>query len=120
MKFLVDNALSPEVADWLRSAGHDAIHVRALGLHRAPDEVVFRKALEDDRVLVSADTDFATLLILTRRRQPSVILFRRGSPRRPAQQAKLLLAHLASFADDLNAGAIVVFRQDRIRVRRLS
>jgi len=37
MKFLIDNALSPHVADLLAAAGHDAVHVRTLRLHAAAD-----------------------------------------------------------------------------------
>jgi predicted nuclease of predicted toxin-antitoxin system len=41
MKFLVDNALSPVLAALLQQAGHDAIHVRSVGLQHADDEVIF-------------------------------------------------------------------------------
>jgi predicted nuclease of predicted toxin-antitoxin system len=41
MRFLIDNALSPALAALLQQAGHDAIHVRELGLQQANDEVIF-------------------------------------------------------------------------------
>ncbi len=119
MKWLVDNALSPRVADLLVAVGHDAVHVRAMALHDATDEVVFQAAVDQDRVLISADTDFGTMLTLRKATRPSVILFRHGAPRTPEEQAALLLANLAAVAGDLDAGAIVVFHKDRIRVRRL-
>ena len=119
MKFLVDESLSHRVAEALRSAGHDAIHVVA-DLHRggSPDPEILALAREELRVIVAADTDFGELLALGQDALPSVVLFRREQ-RRPHEQAQTLLDNLDQFRDALESGAIVVIESQRIRVRLL-
>lgn len=118
MKFLVDNALSPQIAVGLRHAGYDSVHVRDIQLQTALDQEILAVAVRDDRIVVSADTDFGTLLAKRETTKPSFILMR-GSDKRPDIQLKLLLANLPQLGEALQTGAIVVFEDTRIRVRPL-
>ena len=112
MKFLVDNALSPVVAQGLRDAGHDAVHVRDLRMHAAEDDEIFDRSAAEGR-------DFGTLLALRRESKPSLVLLRRISQRRPEEQVPILLANLPDVQEPLEAGAVVVIEEHRMRVRLL-
>lgn len=85
----------------------------------AADIEVLKRAKEAQRILVSADTDFGTLLARSGATAPSVVLLRRSGGRRSEQIAELLIANLPHLHEELEAGAIVVIRDDNIRVRRL-
>ena len=78
-----------------------------------------RLAAEQQRVVVTGDTDFGALLALLRARSPSVILFRSRRTPQASDQAQMMSDHLGDLVDDLDAGAVVVITDDRIRVRRL-
>ncbi|MCL5773322.1 MAG: DUF5615 family PIN-like protein [Firmicutes bacterium] len=117
MKFLIDNALSPLVAHGLCKNGYDATHVRDYDMQRSSDYEIFKLAIKENRVLVSADTDFGTILALYQKSKPSVILFRRFSS--PHKQVQLLISNLPSIQRSLKQGCIAVFGENRIRVRLL-
>jgi predicted nuclease of predicted toxin-antitoxin system len=119
MRFLVDQCLSPDVAEALAAAGHDVVHVRDLGMQRAGDPEVLEVARSQNRVLVSADTDFGTLLARRAAAGPSVVIFRRTSGRRPTLQAALLLANLPAITQALDDGSVVVLEEVRLRIRPL-
>jgi predicted nuclease of predicted toxin-antitoxin system len=110
MRFLIDNNLSPAVAAGLAAAGHDAAHVRNDGLAAAVDEVVLDRARTENRVLISADTDFGALLAASGVADPSVVFVRRIAGRRAADMVAIILANLDTVAAH-DGDAVVVGRR---------
>lgn len=119
MRFLLDQCLSVDLVHLLAEAGHDVVHLSDRGMQRAQDPAVLDLARAEQRVLVSVDTDFGTLLTRTGASSPSVVLFRRSTGRRPGAQAAIPLDNLAQIADALGEGSVVVLEEGRVRIRRL-
>ncbi len=119
MRFLVDQNLSPRIVALLISEGHDAVHTSGLGLERATDETVLARARNDDRVVISADSDFGTILAATRAERPSVLYIRRSQGRRVAQLVQLIVGNLDLVEEALLEGSLVVIGEGHARIRRL-
>lgn len=72
----------------------------------------------EERILLSADTDFGELLANAPVLAPSVILLRR-TDKKAESLASVVLANLGQVTDDLAAGALIVISDTRVRARRL-
>ena len=119
MNFLVDANLSPRVAAQLTSVGHMSRHVGDCALAEARDAEILVYAVEHGLVVLTADTDFGTLLAATSASSPSVVRLRSQDHLTPDQQVDQLLANLATVEGDLAAGAVVTLGRGRLRVRAL-
>jgi len=52
VRFLVDNALSPAVANALKEKGFDALHVQNVGLGSASDHVILEFAFRNEQIII--------------------------------------------------------------------
>jgi len=118
VKFLGDMPLGAGVATWLRSRGHDSIHLSEIGLQRATDEAIFEKAALESRIIVTTDLDFPELVAMSGGNIVSVIVFRMANP--TTRRVISRMENVLSVSDAaLNDGAIVVIEDSRHRIRRL-
>jgi predicted nuclease of predicted toxin-antitoxin system len=115
VKFLIDMPLSPALAQSLQARGHDAVPASAIGLGRAPDAEIIRRARDEARTVITADLDYPPLLALTNASGPGLILFRGGdwSDNEITDRLRQVLAAIGE--NDLEPSILVV---DRRRVRR--
>src|SRR5207245_2462628 len=90
MRFLADAGVSPKTVEFLRQLGHEAVHVRALGLQRATDPELVARAREDSSVVLTFDLDFGDVLALGVLDKPSVIIFRLGDERADSVNERLV------------------------------
>jgi predicted nuclease of predicted toxin-antitoxin system len=118
MRFLADAGLSPRTIEFIRHLGHEADHVRALGLDRATDAAIVAKARADSSVVLTFDLDFGAVLALGVLDKPSVVLFRLQDERADSVNRRLSVI-LSERLADLESGALILVEDASYRVRRL-
>ena len=115
---LIDMNLSPDWVDELAKHGWPSVHWSTIGDPKAADREIMDWARSNGRIVFTHDLDFGTMLALTHATGPSVIQVR-GQNVLPDHLSSIVLAALKHYESDLNAGALVVVEEAKLRVRIL-
>jgi predicted nuclease of predicted toxin-antitoxin system len=118
MKFLADMGISPRATAFLRSLGHDAVHLHEQDLGRLSDATILQKARDEGRVLLTHDLDFGELMAASGAALPSVVIFRLRNMR-PERVNGYLGKVVTEHQEMLEQGVIMSVSEKQIRLRNL-
>ena len=114
MRFLVDRCAGRRLAEWLNGEGHDVLESYTLGPDPG-DRELLEIASEQKRILITIDTDFGQLVYLNKVSHSGIIRL----PDVPSERRiKLMESVLRQYSQDLDAGAIIIIRGERVRVTK--
>lgn len=117
-KLLLDQGLPRSTALILRTRGLDVVHVGEVGLSSAKDMEILLFAYEHERIVVTLDADFHSLLMVNKMNSPSVVRLR-VEGLKGKDLAGILEKIWKDVSDDLAHGAMVTVNKKTIRVHRL-
>lgn len=117
-RFLADMNISPKTVAALQQAGWDIVRVSQRLPGSASDDDVIALARQEQRVLLTQDLDFSTLIALSGATQPSLVTLRLLASD-PESVTQRLLDVLPRIEDVLTEGCAVTVEETVVRVRRL-
>ena len=106
MRFLVDECAGPNVADWLRSQGHEVFSVYELA-RGIDDDSIVKKAFDENWILVTSDKDFGEQVYRYGKAHHGMVLLRLNDER-PKAKIEALRRLLKAYADRLPEQFVVL------------
>ncbi len=116
LRFLLDENVPVDLGFALSARGHDVLTLPP-HLRSAADHTVLALAAEQDRVLVTLDTDFGALVFLFGQTPPPAVVLIRLTPPELARQIGSVVRAIELALDD--SGLFVVIDSNGVRVRPL-
>ena len=118
LRFLVDMNLSPKTVTNLQQQGWDVLRVSQVLPMDAEDSEILKFAHQQNRVIITQDLDFSSLLALGGYEKPSLITFRLSVPD-PETITRKLLEILPHIENRLAQGCAVTINDRNVRIRPL-
>ena len=117
-KLLLDQGLPRTTASLLRERGWDVQHVSERGMSTAEDASIIALARQEQRMVVTLDADFHTLLAVSGANDPSVLRIR-VEGLKSDQVAELVERVLALASDEIQQGAMITLAEGKMRIKLL-
>jgi predicted nuclease of predicted toxin-antitoxin system len=117
IRFLIDEDLPRSTAKVLREAGFESLDVRDIGLRGAQDDVIYRRAQEENCIIITGDLGFANSLRYPLRGHPGILVARFPNEMSPDKLNRILIDAIESTQEDL-PGNLTIIEPDRVRIRR--
>jgi len=118
IRLLADMNISPKTVETLRQQRWDIIRVSHLLPVNASDQEILELARREERVVVTQDLDFSTLLALGGYDRPSLITLRLSTSD-PETITQRLLETLPQVQKTLQQGCAVTIEDRVVRIRSL-
>jgi predicted nuclease of predicted toxin-antitoxin system len=117
MKFLVDECVGPAVAQWLKENNYDAISIYD-DLPGIDDDSILKKALFEDRILITSDKDFGEMVFKNKQQHCGILLLRLIDER-PLNKIYILKNVLQHYEHEL-FGNFIAVTEKTVRIIRSS
>jgi predicted nuclease of predicted toxin-antitoxin system len=117
-RFIVDEALPRLLASAIRAAGHEAVHIREIGLQGSSDAVVFDYAQREGAVLVTPDLEFGDIRDFPPGQHCGVVLLRMPRVAAPTRLASEVVRLLRGLTEADLKGNLVILEPGHVRIRR--
>ena len=118
MKFLLDQDVYVSTLRFLSDLGHDAIPVAQPGLAQAEDVYLLKQAQSQNRIMVTRDRDFGSLVFVSG--LGTGVIYLRLLPSTQSAVHQELGRVLNTYEEDELRKAFVVVEPGRHRFRRIS
>jgi predicted nuclease of predicted toxin-antitoxin system len=114
LRLYLDQMFHLDLAEALRSDGHDVIRASETGDARSDDAQILQKAIDDNRVLITLDEHFGDWTVLPLSNHPGVVRIK-IHPKTSAKIINLLVPFLRSHSGHLFKNHLVILPEKRAK-----
>lgn len=118
MRFLADENIPVSTVGFIRSLGHDVVHVLDLDLQGTPDKELYDLAIKDQRYFITKDLDFANILYYKPSENVATLVIRLKD-NHPGKINTILGNFLRNFKGGFG-GKLIILSENKVRVRSIT